>query len=453
MKKLTFKHKLGYAMGDLGGCMTFAIVGSFLLPYYTEVVGISAAAVATLFLLARIWDAINDPMMGALLDKRYSKTKDSRGKFRPYLLTGAPLVALTAVLAFFVPGGLSQGGKLIWVYVTYIAYGMTYTFVNIPYGSLLSGMASTAEEKASLSSARGFGAMIGNVLPLVVFPIIIASSTENPQTGYFIGIIGAALVGMAFHLLAYKNTEERISHDTSSSNPVRLTDIIEVVKRNRAFLGISIAGSAAMLSQTLVMTLSVYYFRDNLNALSLMGLSMMVTLPLTLVVLASMPKIVKKIGMEKTAIYSTVLGMGISSILFLFPDNVWLFLAVRATGGTLISVVMFLQWGMIGDAIDYNHYILDKRTEGAIYGSFNFSRRLGQAIGSFFGALSIGLIGYAPSAAMQSATVLSGIRLMTLGAPIAGGLIVLIAIKYVWNIDNELRDKMIEKRNLVMSES
>ncbi|ELU03784.1 hypothetical protein CAPTEDRAFT_107233, partial [Capitella teleta] len=125
-KILTIANRVGYGLGDLANTLSFGMTAGFLLVYYTDVLGISAAAAGTLFLVARIWDAINDPMMGALCDKLFQKNNGTGDKFRPFLLKGSWLLLVTSVLVFWAPEGLSDTQKLIWAYVTYIAWGMCY---------------------------------------------------------------------------------------------------------------------------------------------------------------------------------------------------------------------------------------------------------------------------------------------------------------------------------------
>lgn len=177
MTPLRTKHKLGYGFGDLANGFTFGMSSTFLLAFYTDVLGITAVEAGTLFLAARIWDAVNAPMMGALADKLFQRRLargdgSSAGKFRPYLLKGSWPVVAAAILMFVDPGGLSTSQKLVWAYATYITWGMAYTFVNIPYGSLAAVMTRDPTERASLSVFRGLGSTIGALGIRVVVPAL-----------------------------------------------------------------------------------------------------------------------------------------------------------------------------------------------------------------------------------------------------------------------------------------
>lgn len=238
---LTKKQIFGYAMGDLGGCMTFAIMGSFLLPYYTEAAGISSGAVAVMFLVLKIWDAINDPMMGAIMDKMFARTHHENGKFRPWMMRATPLLFITAVLMFTMPSITSGMSSLVVAYVTYLLYEASYTMFNIPYGSLLSGMAGTEGERATLSSARGFGSMIGNLLPMALFPVIISATSANPKMGYGLGVALCAAIGLVACLFSCKCTSEnksaKIDLPDEASEDIKFSDILVVIKKEPCFCG------------------------------------------------------------------------------------------------------------------------------------------------------------------------------------------------------------------------
>ena len=182
---LTMKHKIGYAMGDMGGCMTFALMGAYVTRYYVNILKVDTVVLAVLLAVWNIWDAVNDPMMGALMDKMFAKHHNPKGKFRPWLLRATPLLAITSIAFWTVPTLFEGTAMLMVLFVCKILYEACYTMFNIPMGSLLSAMANTDEERASLSSARGFGSMIGNILPTMIFPVILGhfGDTNSAEIG------------------------------------------------------------------------------------------------------------------------------------------------------------------------------------------------------------------------------------------------------------------------------
>ena len=454
---LTKKNLAGYALGDLGGCMTFAILGSFLTPYYTEVAGLSTGAVAAMFLVIKIWDAINDPMMGTIMDKIFAKTHSAKGKFRPWMLRATPLLFISSILMYTAPTYTNGAAKLVVAFVTYLIYEASYTMFNIPYGSLLSAMANTDGERASLSSARGFGAMIGNLLPMMAFPIIIDTMTANPQLGYTAGITVCAGIGLVACLLSCKFTCERnikpVTEDAKDGSDVKFTDILVVFKKNRAFTALCIVGLSFCIMQYVNTTLGVYMFRDVLGSLSMMSLSMVVGMPLSLIALSVLPKIAGKIGLEKTVRSCLLIATALFVVLFFLPNNALVYMIGQALAMGFASVTVLMQWGMVGEAIDYNELLTGKRTEGSIYGMFNLTRRVGQALGSSAAVALLGLIGYVPGAAAQSAGVQTGIRVLVILLPAVFTLICWASFKYVWNITPEIRAQIAAFKNPESTES
>ena len=206
---LTTKHWFGYMFGDWGGCMTFTLMASIFGLYCTNVLGINPTLMGTLTLIWTIWDAINDPMMGALMDKAFAKNQNKRGKFRPWLLRATPLLAISAICLWTVPTFLEGIPMLIALFSFKILYEASYTMFNIPMGSLLSAMSTNDSERASLSSARGVGSMIGNMIPAMAGPIIIGLWDDRTSTGYMITGVTCAIIGFIICFLHYALTEER----------------------------------------------------------------------------------------------------------------------------------------------------------------------------------------------------------------------------------------------------
>ena len=192
---LTPMHRIGYALGDFGCCVTFFTMTNFLTRYYITVPMIDTAILAVMTLLWKIWDALSSPVFGMWMDKRFASHKNTGGKFRPWMLRSAPLVAISAILVFTAPNYVTGASRLIVIFTTYLIYQFFYTMYNIPYGSLLSAMAGNDEERASLSSFRGIGSILGSIVPLVLFPILLAGFEDSLSTGYTVSITVCAAIG------------------------------------------------------------------------------------------------------------------------------------------------------------------------------------------------------------------------------------------------------------------
>lgn len=447
---LSKKHLVGYAMGDMGGCMTFALMGAYVTRYYTNVLKVDTVILATLLLIWNVWDAVNDPLMGALMDKMYAKNKNPKGKFRPWLLRSAPLLAVTAIIFWTVPTFFEGTAMLAVLFVCKILYEGCYTMFNIPMGSLLSAMSETDEERAALSSARGFGATIGNIIPMMIFPIFLAQFGDSNKTGYGIGATVCALVGFVMCLLHYAWTEERFVSVSSTQESAKMTDIIGVFKSNRPFVALCLHGVCICCMQYVGSTLGTYMYADVLGDIGVMSYAAVISMPLSIIVLLIAPKLAKKFGLENLIRYCLVIGCAMYVILFAlhmttnvnpFFHMVWSGLASGVAG---VSINM--QWGLVGETIDYNELVTGKRTEGSIYGTFNLCRRIGQTVGNSAAVLALGWIGYdatvAATGGVQSAGTITGIKVLCVLVPAIFIVGSWASFKFVWNITPETRAKM-----------
>ena len=238
---LTRKHIWGYGLGDAGACMTFAIVSLYATRYYVNVLKIDTAVMATILLIWNIWDAVNDPLMGALMDKVFAKNRNPKGKFRPWLMRSTPLIAVTGIIFFTVPTFFEGTTMLVVLFFCKIAYEASYTMFNIPMGSLLSAMAKNDEERAQLSSARGFGSTVSSLVPVMTAPLILSYFGDTNPTAYMVCSVVFAAVGFVMCLLHCLWTEERtepVASSQSEADKIKVTDILNVFKSNRAFLAL-----------------------------------------------------------------------------------------------------------------------------------------------------------------------------------------------------------------------
>ena len=447
---LTAKHWIGYMMGDLGGCMTFALMGSMVTRYYTNVLHVNTLVLATLLLVWNIWDAVNDPMMGALMDKMFAKHQNPKGKFRPWLLRATPLLAITAIAFWTLPTFFEGTAMLVVLFFCKIAYEACYTMFNIPMGSMLSAMASNDSERASLSSARGFGGMIGNMLPTMIFPLLLKKYGDSNAIGYAIGAVICAGIGFVLCLMHYFWTEERNVTASTNADDIKFTDILKVFRVNRPFVALCLHGICICTMQYVNQTLASYMYADVLGDVGMMSFSSMISMPMMFVVLIGAPILAKKISLEKMIRYSLLLGSAMFGGLFVMhlvmevPAFVHMVVSSLALSFAMVSIQM--QWGLVAEAIDYNELVTGKRTEGSIYGTFNLARRIGQTVGNSAAVLALGWIGYDSIAAAQgvaqSASTLTGIKVLCVLVPAIFALGSWAVFKFVWNITPEVRAKL-----------
>ena len=448
---LTTKHWFGYMFGDWGGCMTFALMGSLFTLYCTNALGINPTLLGTLVIIWTIWDAINDPMMGALMDKAFARKQDKRGKFRPWLLRATPLLAVTAIALWTVPTFCDGIALIVVLFSCKILYEASYTMFNIPMGSLLSAMSTNDSERASLSSARGVGSMIGNMIPGLAGPVIVGMFGDRSSTGYMIAGVSCALIGFVICFLHYYFTEERTSvGEEVKADDIKFSDILEVLKKNRPFVALCIHGVCICLMQYAAQTLGMYMYSAVYHDVTYQSISSALSSPFMIGSMIAVPFICKKLGLEKLIRYSLLIGGAICAALFGMhmvmnvPPLVHGVVLGIGSGFAMVSIQM--QWGLVGEAIDYNEYITGKRTEGSIYGTFNLSRRLGQTIGQGCALYGLAWIGYEGTAAVQSAGTIMGLKVLCVLVPAVFILGSWAAFKFVWNITPEVRAEMAAKK-------
>lgn len=450
--RLTKKHLIGYALGDMGGCMTFSIVGSFMTRYYINVSMLDTTILAMMTLFWKIWDAAGNPVIGLLMDRAYTRKRDPLGKFRPWMLRASPLLAVSAILMVTAPTLVDGAGKMVVVFVTYLLYETFYTMFNLPYAGLLSAMAGNDEERAVLSSVRGMGAMLGNLLPTAMFPVIIAKFEQNPELGYAGGVTVCAVLGLIGCLLSCRMTEERCAVDASASGGLKLDDFVVTFRENKAFQALCIHAICQCVLMGINMTMGTYIYSDILGSITYMSLGTVLSMPVNLLILTIAPRLTRKFGLEKLIRTGLLVGAVVHLLLFALHAvtrvNIWVHIAMNIFGSGSIGVSTMMQWGLVGETVNYNAYLTGKRTEGTIFGVFNMLRRVGQAIGSALSVATLGWIGYDVSLANaglpQSGTTIFGMKVLCFLLPAFVILGSWAAFRFLWNITPELRAKMAE---------
>lgn len=455
---LTKKHWFGYMFGDFGGCMTFALMASIFSMYCTNVLGINATVMGVLTIIWTIWDAINDPMMGALMDKSFAKNHNKRGKFRPWLLRATPLLAISAIALWTVPTFLDGIPLLVALFSFKILYEASYTMFNIPMGSLLSAMSKNDSERASLSSARGVGSMFGNMIPGMIGPVVIGLFGDTKSTGYMITGVACAIGGFVVCLLHYALTEERtVVGSQSKAEDIKISDIFNVVKKNRAFIALCIHGVCICTMQYLTENISMYMYSAVYNDVTYKTIASVLSAPFMVASMAAVPFMCKKFGLEKIIRYALLAGGAICGVLFVMhlvmDVNPLVHGVILGIGSGLSMVSIQMQWGLVGEAIDYNEHITGKRTEGSIYGTFNLSRRIGQTIGLGFSFFALDWIKYNPALETQTGSTVFGFKILCVLAPALFILGSWAAFKFVWNITPEIRAEMMAKKSQQVAEA
>ncbi|MHA7176595.1 glucuronide transporter [Arthrobacter sp. Sr24] len=394
---------LGYGAGDAANNLAFTTATMFLLIYYTDVVGISAAAAGTLLLAVRIFDAFADVLAGRMVDKTYHK---KLGKFRPYIMFGSIPLLLLSVATFSIPA-IGETGVLLWAYISYALLGLAYSFVNIPYGSLAGAMTQNSGERAKLASARTIGAVaVGSFLGIFIAPLM--TGDRDLQTLFTTLTIIFAVVGTGLYMFTVFTTKERVVREVAK---VSMKQSVETLKGNKPLMLLCISSFLFLTGQLAVSTVQIYYFRDVLNSLPLYAVMSIINILLTFGMASILPRFVRALG--KKNIYmggAALMGLGGLVIFFAPSSMVWL-----AFTGVIISqvgtlLVSMLVWALEADTVEYGEWKTGIRTEGITYALFSFTRKTGQAVGGALAAFALAWGGYTAGVDQQTEQALLGIR-------------------------------------------
>ena len=415
---IRMSEKIGYALGDAAGLMTFGLVGSFLQVFYTNVLLIDASKITVLFIVARIWDAINDPIWGGIID-RHKPGKN--GKYRPYLRWASLPLALFAVLMFLKIPGLTENQYLIWAYFSYIGYGMMYTAVNIPYGSLASVITTDAGERSTLSMFRSIGAGFGGAPAQMLLPLFVSANKldeagnivydamgkpekiiDGPKL--FMGTVILAVLSILVYQLCFKFTKERVVASPEEKKSGNTFLVVKTLLRNRPFIVLCLASMLLITVQQFTQSSYYYVFMDYFNAPGKYTLFTVFTyLPMAML-LPVLQKMVRKYGKKELC----AVGMLFSAAAYLLlwglkTTSVWVFLAFCFLSGLGLTFFVLEIWAMVTDVIDYQAYLSGSREEGTSYAFFSFTRKLGQALAGALSTQMLKWISYNPKDVTQLA--------------------------------------------------
>lgn len=458
---IKFKDKLGYALGDTAGLLTNAVVTTFQMKFYTDFLGMKGGHAAILLLVARIWDAINDPIWGSFVDSR-KPTK--YGRFRPYILGAAIPYAIASVLMFapFLKNG-NPTTVVILAAVTYIFYGMMYTGTNIPYGSLASVVTDDEIERSSLSLWRSIGAGIGGLPGQIILPMIVYST--NKETGIksfdgnklFIAVLLLSVFSALTYFIHFKMTKERVTVSAAQKDGnYNFFQTVKDLARNKEFIVVSIVSMLLIAHQYYTQTCYNYLF-DNVYGNG--GLYTFVTISTYLPMVAFLPfmaKLIRRFGKKEICCVGLAFSAAANFLIFglrgtALAANPYVFLAVCFLSGTGMTFLVLEVWAIVMDVIDYHELRTGRHEEGTCYSVFTFMRKLGQTLAGTGTAVLIEKIGYdselATKGIPQSEAVLSKIFDISTLVPAITllAMFLILAVGYKFNKKN-LED-MHEKLN------
>lgn len=447
---LSTKEKIGYGLGDTASNFVFHIVNAFLITYYTDVMGLNPAAVGTLYAVARLWDAISDPLMGGLADRTQTKF----GKYRPYLLWIAVPYGLIGFLAFLGPD-LDPTWKLVYAYVTYIALMTVYTAINVPYSAMMGTMTGDPAERASLSNFRFAGAFSAQVIiGLALFPIIDSFGGRNSPEAWRTAMIVFSILATFLFLYTFSTTRERIA--PSKEERVDLRKDLSYLTRNRplivmlivAFITLAFSGLRWGITYPYLKYLAdlgdekYFWYLDRMSIFY-------ASAPIALVLGLLLTKPLSRRFGKRNALIGLTMINAFSVITFYFvpaknfEQIFWLNLASAFLAGPMPALV----WAIYTDVVDYGEWKFGRRITALTFAAAMLVQKAGLALGGWAVGMLLAYFGYVANVE-QSSESTHGILLMF--SIIPGVLTILSGVALFWyNLDDDEVEKIaleLEKR-------
>ncbi len=487
-RKFGMIDKIAYAAGDFGCNMSFALKGTvqtFWLVYMTMETGL----LSILLLLVQAWDAINDPLIGALIDN--DKRKYKMGKFKTYIFIGACGLLVAGAAVFLPFPNANVVVKAILFVLGYIVWDACYTIANVPYGSMLSLITEDSGERAQLSTWRSIGSMFGNIIPTIILPMLIWQKVTydgtgdyhtNPLTGeaYKIGdavldpltgkqfetllgerVFWAALImgvlGFVAFLFMIKTITIRVDENAVKTNEGG--EKFNVIKsfgkfmKNRPAVGATVAAMGMFLGMQSATTANTIMFATYFNKASMSGVVQMIGFAPMLLFLPFIKKLVNKFGKKEAAVAGTILSVIGSLVMLVFPtienrDTALIVYLIGLVGfGVGMGVYTCVSWAFMADAIDYNEWKFGTREEGTVYSLHSFFRKLAQGVGPSIVLVVMGVLGYDSDLGTigQSVETSHNMCWLVAGLYVFSAIVQFVGVALIYNLDKKTLAQMNEE--------
>lgn len=436
------KDEIGYVFGDMAGSFVNLFVDAYFLIFCTNVLGISAGWMGTLFLVARLWDAINDPIMGSFPDRwMIGKSGD---KFKPWIKIFMLPLALSGVLCFF---NVPLEGIALHAYVAfaYVLYGMSYTGTSMPFGAMASVVSDDPIQRSKLSRARSIGGTIVGIVGLSIVPVVCFDKQSNilPERFTLIAVIFGVLSIISYFVLL-NFTQERIRQNSEKAEKFNYGKVLKATVHNRPLIGVMVATLGSMLFITGSNQVRSYIFKEYYARTDVMSIIGLATIPILVICFPLVPKLVAKFG-KKATLMAAIVSSTIFSVIPVVMEikNVYVYSALVVLGTIGQTVFTMLIWALVTDCLDYSEWKFNERSDGSMYSLYTFSRKIGSTIASTgvsFGLAAIGFV--SGSNVVQTAEAVNGIYFLVNIIPVVTCALELIGVGLIFNLNKETTEQM-----------
>lgn len=436
------KDEIGYVFGDMAGSFVNLFVDAYFLIFCTSVLGISAGWMGTLFLVARLWDAINDPIMGSFPDRwMIGKSGD---KFKPWIKIFMIPLALSGVLCFL---NVPLEGIALHAYVAfaYVLYGMSYTGTSMPFGAMASVVSDDPIQRSKLSRARSIGGTIVGIVGLSIVPVVCFDKQSNilPERFTLIAVIFGVLSIISYFVLL-NFTQERIRQNSEKAEKFNYGKVLKATVHNRPLSGVMVATLGSMLFITGSNQVRSYIFKEYYARTDVMSIISLATIPILVICFPLVPKLVAKFG-KKATLMAAIVSSTIFSVIPVVMEikNVYIYSALVVLGTIGQTVFTMLIWALVTDCLDYSEWKFNERSDGSMYSLYTFSRKIGSTIASTgvsFGLAAIGFV--SGSNVVQTAEAVNGIYFLVNIIPVVTCILELVGVGLIFNLNKETTEQM-----------
>lgn len=434
--KAKFSDVVKYSFGGLGSNLAFFLVMSYLTFFYTDIFGIDTMVVSGLMLISRFIDAFTDPIMGMIGDH----TRSRMGKYRPWIIGGAPVLGFLIFLLFTAPE-LSPTMKIVYAYVVYIAYSLASTVVNIPYHSLTPVMSQDPYQRTVIVSwKQGMGTVAQFIITIMALPIV--NFCGGGKQGWAIyGALVGILTTAAFWVCAWGGKDYDICDMDEKKEDFHILNDLKLLLGNKPMMMLMIAFGTDVLANATYSAVNMYYFKYVLHREDLVPKAASAILFAGIILLPLLPSLSRKFGKKQLYWWGSLLSIIPLAVMWMRPTaGVTVLMSMMATFGFLSRIPSNLGWAMLPECSDYAEWKYGQRADGLMSSSLTFINKFGMAIGGFIASFFLGLVGFVPNQE-QNQAVLNMIVFLRFGMPVLGYVASLISMAF-YEITNEKYDQI-----------
>ncbi len=444
------RDKLSYAAGDLGCNMSFALKSTIMAIFWTQFMALGETLYATLLLVVQIWDAINDPLLGSMFDA--DKRKYKNGKFKTYIFIGA-IGLLFSGLFFFLPiPGAPLGLRCTMFVLGYVLWDAFYTVANVPYGSMMSVISQDASERSQLSTWRSIGSMIGNILPMVLLPVLCYDASNNlkGETVFLVAVL-MGVIGLACFIYMLKTTTIRVEENsvTISETPAKF-NVFKAMKnfmKNPPAIGATLAAMAMFIGMQGSTTATTVLFQSYFKNAQISGVIMLISYLPMFAFMPFIKKIVDRWGKKEACAVGSAVSVFGALLLFLplgsgTPGLIG-YIVAQAFFGFGLGFYTCVSWALMADAIDYNEWKNGTKEEGTVYSLHSFFRKLAQGLGPSLVIILMGLLGYdGELGADQPFPVAENMKWLVAALYTFSAIVMFASIAFIYNLGKKKVEEM-----------